>query len=86
MKKILQIVIVFQQNFTDKYFKDERISTYVTDCGELVATCLQNHNEVDRRGSGKQNCRNIIRTVFSSEFLEHRVLEFLINTFCIPLL
>ena len=50
----------------------------MTESGSLVTSC-------HHRGYF-HHTRHFLKTVFTTEFLEHRVLEFIITNFCIPLL
>ena len=64
-----------QANLMDTYITQDG-ATLTTGGGQVMVMALDNtHKTVSTR-----------RWMFSSDFLEHRVIEFIISTFCIPLL
>ena len=47
--------------------------------GQVMAMALDKTNNRDKTVSTRSR-------IFSSDFLEHKVIEFIVSTFCIPLL
>ena len=59
------------------------MDTMVTESGRVQCSAATRHDP-DLRP--QKTCGRTIRRMFSSEFLEHQLLDFIISTFCIPLL
>ena len=72
---ILSLVASISKNYL---FQDcnEPVSTMLTEKGTVLAEC----------DDQSLKSPNFLQRVFASGLLEQRVMEFIVNTFCIPLL